>query len=61
MELLYSLFLMIKESIRTLTHRTLFFKSGIPMQFGLSSDVIHTYRKHLHEDETIYFTEITQN
>lgn len=49
-----------QESIRTLTHRTLFLNQGIPMQFGLSSDVIHTYRKHLHEDETIYFTEITQ-
>ena len=49
-----------QESVRTLTRRALFLKQGRPVVCGLSSDVILTYRKFLHDEESAYFDSITQ-
>ena len=48
------------ESIRTLTHKSLLLRGGIPYRLGVSSDVVLEYRKLLHEEESKYFSQVTK-
>jgi lipopolysaccharide transport system ATP-binding protein len=48
------------ESIRTLTHKSLLLKGGVPYRLGVSSDVVLEYRKLLHEEESRYFVQVTK-
>jgi lipopolysaccharide transport system ATP-binding protein len=49
------------ESVRTLTHRSLLLKSGRAISWGISSEVVLDYRRHLHEDEARYFAALTES
>lgn len=48
-----------QESVRTLTHRALLLHKGRPYHWGLSSEVVLSYRKLLHDEEAAYFTSVT--
>jgi lipopolysaccharide transport system ATP-binding protein len=50
-----------QESVRTLTNRALLLKKGRPIQWGLSSEVVLSYRKLLHDEEAEYFAGLTKN
>lgn len=41
-----------QESVRTLTNRAIFLKSGVMQTIGNSAEVLLEYRKQLHEEET---------
>jgi lipopolysaccharide transport system ATP-binding protein len=49
-----------QESVRTLTNRALLLTHGRAHGWGLSSEVILEYRRLLHEEESAYFSSITQ-
>lgn len=48
-----------QESVRTLTHRAILLKSGREVLTGTSSEVLLSYRKLLHEEESSYFSQLT--
>lgn len=50
-----------QESVRTLTNRALLLQKGRPINWGVSSDVVLSYRKLLHEEETNYFANLAKN
>ena len=50
-----------QESVRTLTNRALLLKDGKSKAWGLSSEVVLEYRRLLHEDESAYFSSITND
>ncbi|MCG9032994.1 ABC transporter ATP-binding protein [Laribacter hongkongensis] len=50
-----------QESVRTLTNRALLLNKGCPIEWGLSSEVVLSYRKLLHEEEAAYFASLTKN
>jgi lipopolysaccharide transport system ATP-binding protein len=50
-----------QESVRTLTNRALLLNKGTPIQWGLSSEVVLSYRKLLHDEETAYFSNLTKD
>jgi len=50
-----------QESVRTLTNRALLLNKGRPIQWGLSSEVVLSYRKLLHDEESVYFASLTKN
>lgn len=50
-----------QESVRTLTSRALLLTKGRVTSYGLSSEVVLEYRRQLHNDESIYFSEIAKN
>jgi len=50
-----------QESVRTLTNRALLLSKGRPIQWGLSSEVVLSYRKLLHDEESTYFACLTKN
>lgn len=49
-----------QESVRTLTNRALLLTHGRMHSWGLSSEVILEYRRLLHDEESAYFSAITQ-
>jgi lipopolysaccharide transport system ATP-binding protein len=49
-----------QELIRTMTNRAIFLVNGEIVEQGLSSDVILSYRKFLHNEERRYWEEISQ-
>nr|WP_312196777.1 ABC transporter ATP-binding protein [Brucella anthropi] len=49
-----------QESVRTLTHRAILLKSGEEVLTGSSSEVLLSYRKLLHEEESAYFSSLAQ-
>ncbi|PVZ88266.1 ABC transporter ATP-binding protein [Serratia sp. S1B] len=49
-----------QESVRTLTKRALFLNKGKVASYGQSSQVILDYRRQLHDDESLYFTDISK-
>lgn len=49
-----------QESVRTLTNRALLLQKGRPIGWGLSSDVVLSYRKLLHDEETSYFANLAK-
>ncbi len=50
-----------QESVRTLTNRALLLNKGRPIEWGLSSEVVLSYRKLLHAEEAAYFGSLTKN
>jgi lipopolysaccharide transport system ATP-binding protein len=50
-----------QESVRTLTNCALFLHKGRPIEWGLSSEVVLSYRKLLHDEEAAYFASLTRN
>lgn len=50
-----------QESVRTLTNRALLLNKGRPIEWGLSSEVVLSYRKLLHDEEAAYFASLTKN
>jgi lipopolysaccharide transport system ATP-binding protein len=50
-----------QESVRTLTNRVLLLNKGHPIEWGLSSEVVLSYRKLLHDEETTHFASLTKN
>jgi len=50
-----------QESVRTLTNRALLLNKGRPISWGLSSEVVLSYRKLLHDEEAAYFASLTKN
>lgn len=50
-----------QESVRTLTNRALLLNKGRPIAWGLSSEVVLSYRKLLHDEEAAYFASLTKN
>jgi lipopolysaccharide transport system ATP-binding protein len=50
-----------QESVRTLTNRALLLNKGRPIEWGLSSEVVLSYRKLLHDEESAYFARLTKN
>lgn len=50
-----------QESVRTLTNRALLLNKGRPIEWGLSSEVVLSYRKLLHDEEAAYFANLTKN
>lgn len=50
-----------QESVRTLTSRALLLNKGRCIEWGLSSEVVLSYRKLLHDEEAAYFTNLTKN
>jgi lipopolysaccharide transport system ATP-binding protein len=50
-----------QESVRTLTNRALLLNKGLPIEWGLSSEVVLSYRKLLHNEEAAYFASLTKN
>ena len=50
-----------QESVRTLTNRALLLNNGRPIEWGLSSEVVLSYRKLLHAEEAAYFGSLTKN
>jgi lipopolysaccharide transport system ATP-binding protein len=50
-----------QESVRTLTNRALLLHKGRPIEWGLSSEVVLSYRKLLHDEESAYFASLTKN
>lgn len=50
-----------QESVRTLTNRALLLNKGRPIDWGLSSEVVLSYRKLLHDEEAAYFASLTKN
>ena len=48
------------ESVRTLTHKSLLLNQGVPVKWGLSSDVVLEYRRLLHKQESAYFSALTE-
>jgi lipopolysaccharide transport system ATP-binding protein len=50
-----------QESVRTLTNRALLLNKGRPIEWGLSSEVVLSYRKLLHDEEAAYFASITKS
>lgn len=49
-----------QESVRTLTNRALLLHKGRTIDWGVSSDVVLSYRKLLHDEETNYFSNIAK-
>lgn len=49
-----------QESVRTLTNRALLLREGRRVAWGTSSEVIVSYRRLLHEEESRYFTALTE-
>lgn len=49
-----------QESIRTLTKRAVLLTKGRVTASGLSSEVVLEYRSQLHEDESLYFSDIAK-
>jgi len=49
-----------QESVRTLTNRALLLREGRKVAWGTSSEVIVSYRRLLHEEESRYFTALTE-
>ena len=49
-----------QESVRTLTNRAMLLNRGHAAAWGLSSEVILAYRRHLHEEESAYFSALTE-
>ncbi|MGY5780129.1 ABC transporter ATP-binding protein [Rhizobium sp. LEGMi135b] len=47
-----------QESVRTLTHRAILLKNGHEVLTGSSSEVLLSYRKLLHEEESAYFSRL---
>jgi lipopolysaccharide transport system ATP-binding protein len=47
------------ESVRTLTSRALLLHKGMPLHWGLSSEVVLSYRKLLHDEEAAYLASMT--
>ncbi|NLR99421.1 ABC transporter ATP-binding protein [Rhizobium sp. P38BS-XIX] len=47
-----------QESVRTLTHRAILLKNGHEVLTGSSSEVLLSYRKLLHEEESSYFSRL---
>jgi lipopolysaccharide transport system ATP-binding protein len=50
-----------QESVRTLTNRALLLNKGRSVEWGLSSEVVLSYRKLLHDEEAAYFASLTKN
>jgi len=50
-----------QESVRTLTNRALLLNKGRPIEWGLSSEVVLSYRKLLHDEEAAYFANFTKS
>ncbi len=50
-----------QESVRTLTNRALLLNKGRPIEWGLSSEVVLSYRKLLHDEEAAYFASLTKS
>lgn len=50
-----------QESVRTLTNRALLLNKGRSIEWGLSSEVVLSYRKLLHDEEAAYFASLTKN
>jgi lipopolysaccharide transport system ATP-binding protein len=50
-----------QESVRTLTNSALLLNKGLPIEWGLSSEVLLTYRKLLHDKEAAYFNDLIRN
>jgi lipopolysaccharide transport system ATP-binding protein len=50
-----------QESVRTLTNRALLLNRGRASAWGASSEVVLAYRKLLHDEETAYFSNLTQD
>lgn len=48
------------ESVRTLTNQALLLHKGRPIAWGLSSEVVLSYRKLLHDEEAAYFASLTK-
>ncbi|ASW04844.1 ABC transporter ATP-binding protein [Rhizobium sp. 11515TR] len=48
-----------QESVRTLTHRAILLKNGHEVLTGSSSEVLLSYRKLLHEEESAYFSRLS--
>ncbi len=48
-----------QESVRTLTHRAILLKGGQEVLIGSSSEVLLSYRKLLHQEESAYFSRLT--
>ncbi|SNY64444.1 ABC transporter ATP-binding protein [Stenotrophomonas sp. CC120223-11] len=49
-----------QESVRTLTNRALLLRDGRQIGWGTSSEVIVSYRRLLHEEESRYFSSLTE-
>ncbi|MEZ1842548.1 ABC transporter ATP-binding protein, partial [Pseudomonas putida] len=47
--------------MRTLTNRALLLNKGRSIEWGLSSEVVLSYRKLLHDEEAAYFASLTKN
>lgn len=47
-----------QESVRTLTHRAILLKGGREVTLGSASQVLLSYRKLLHEEESAYFSQL---
>jgi lipopolysaccharide transport system ATP-binding protein len=47
-----------QESVRTLTHRAILLKGGRALMMGPSSQVLLGYRKLLHDEESVYFSQL---
>lgn len=50
-----------QESVRTLTSRALLLNKGRSVEWGLSSEVVLSYRKLLHAEEAAYFASLTKD
>lgn len=50
-----------QESLRTLTNRALLLNKGRSIEWGLSSEVVLSYRKLLHDEEAAYFASQIKN
>ena len=50
-----------QETVRTLTNRALLLKNGQSKAWGLSAEVVLEYRRILHEEESAYFSSLTNN
>ncbi len=49
-----------QETVRSLTRRSLLLKNGRPVLCGPTSEVVLAYRKQLHEEESAWFTQVTE-
>jgi len=49
-----------QESVRTLTNKSILLSSGNQIAQGLSSEVLLAYRKLLHEEETSFYSKLTE-